>query len=138
MKFHKTKEELCEHFTPTIGCIKDVCSCNKDPKKPPFKHEVESLSTEEVLANRSNAYEFIDFEKKETLEEAFDRIFDSIDYILFDYTSFEQGAKWQKERSYSEEEVLRLLIKRELFLELYDLANEYEDANEWFKQFKKK
>jgi hypothetical protein len=36
--------------------------------------------------------------KKETLEEAFDRIFDSLDYILFDFCSFEQGAKWQQEQ----------------------------------------
>ena len=39
------------------------------PKKEPFKHKVESLSKEEVLSNRSNAYEFIDFDKQETLEE---------------------------------------------------------------------
>lgn len=38
-------------------------------KKAHFKHKVESLNTEEVLANRSNAYEFIDFGKQETLEE---------------------------------------------------------------------
>jgi hypothetical protein len=36
--------------------------------------------------------------KQETIEEAFDRIFDSIDYILFDFASFEQGAKWQQEQ----------------------------------------
>jgi hypothetical protein len=38
---------------------------------------------------------------------------------------------------YTEEEVIRILVKRELFLELYDMANEYEDANQWFKKFKK-
>jgi len=35
---------------------------------------------------------------KETLEEGFDRIFDSIDYTEFDFTSFEQGAKWQQKQ----------------------------------------
>lgn len=34
-----------------------------------MKHKVEVLSKEEVLANRSNAYEFIDFNKEEALEE---------------------------------------------------------------------
>jgi hypothetical protein len=34
----------------------------------PFKHKVEVIPTEEVLANRSNAYEFIDFDKQETKE----------------------------------------------------------------------
>ncbi|CAB4125694.1 hypothetical protein UFOVP54_203 [uncultured Caudovirales phage] len=32
----------------------------------PFKHKVETIPAEEILANRSNAYEFIDFDKKET------------------------------------------------------------------------
>ena len=63
-----------------------------------MKHKVEVIPKKEILANRCNAYEFMDFDKKETIEEAFNRIFDSIDYILFDYTSFEQGAKWQKEQ----------------------------------------
>jgi hypothetical protein len=32
----------------------------------PFKHKVETIPAEEILANRSNAYEFIDFDKQET------------------------------------------------------------------------
>jgi uncharacterized protein YuzE len=43
----------------------------------------------------------------------------------------------KQQQGYNEEEVIRLLVKRELFLELYDMANEYEDANQWFKKFKK-
>jgi len=37
----------------------------------PFKHKVEVIPAEEILANRSNAYEFIDFNKQETVEEYF-------------------------------------------------------------------
>ncbi len=98
------KEEPCEHFTPTIGCIKDVCSCNKDPKQAPFKHKVESLSTEEVLANRSNAYEFIDFDKQETLEEAAKECLmnNSLptegDFAEGYITGSLFGAKWQQEQ----------------------------------------
>lgn len=33
-----------------------------------MKHEFKIIPKEEVLANRSNAYEFIDFDKQETLE----------------------------------------------------------------------
>jgi hypothetical protein len=33
----------------------------------PFKHKVEVIPTEEILANRSNAYEFIDFDKQERM-----------------------------------------------------------------------
>ena len=35
------------------------------PKEEPFKHKVETIPAEEILANRSNAYEFIDFDKQE-------------------------------------------------------------------------
>ena len=73
--------------------------------------------------------------EKETLEEAFDRIFDSIDYTEFDFTSFEQGAKWQQERMYSEEEVINFLQ------EMNNWPTTFEgkiDIKEWFEQFKKK
>jgi hypothetical protein len=95
------KEEPCEHFTPTIGCIKDVCSCNKDPKQAPFKHKVESLSTEEVLANRSNAYEFIDFDKQDTPEE---ETLAKIKFVLSTNNDtqairlLEQYKEWQQEQ----------------------------------------
>lgn len=70
--------------------------------------------------------------KKETLKEAFDRIFDSIDYTEFDYTSFEQGAKWQQERSCSDEEVINILV--EFSAEIKKVWN----ITEWFNKFRKK
>jgi hypothetical protein len=45
---------------------------------------------------------------------------------------FIDGAKWQKERSYSEEEVIQLLIK------FNQEIQEVEDVRGWFEQFKKK
>ena len=33
----------------------------------PFRHKVETIPTEEILANRSNAYEFINFENSERM-----------------------------------------------------------------------
>jgi len=79
--------------------------------------------------------------KQETHEEAFDRIFDSIDYIEFDYTSFEQGAKWMQERSYSEEELksafkIGFNIGYGSPVQELDLKNEH--CEKWFNQFKKK
>jgi hypothetical protein len=133
------KEEPCEHFTPTIGCIKDVCSCNKDPKKAPFKHECRVLSTEEVLANRSNAYEFIDFDKQETLEEAMNNngYHDkSIDDIWREGVNF--GVKWQQEQEknkYSEEEVHKIIGSYQAHLTAFNTNFTY---NNWFEQFKKK
>ena len=68
--------------------------------------------------------------KQETLEEAAERAVKS--GLFKDKTLFIAGAKWQQERSYSEEEVINLL---------QDFANDYDnviDIKEWFEQFKKK
>jgi hypothetical protein len=67
--------------------------------------------------------------KQETLEEAAKRQ----DHTLsVEYCAFIEGAKWQAERMYSEEEVLELLLSR---------PGPYltdEEIKEWFEQFKKK
>ncbi len=48
--------------------------------------------------------------------------------------AFKQGAKWEQERSYSEEEVVKILYQFH-----YDLVNSnFDTKEEWFKQFKKK
>jgi hypothetical protein len=51
-------------------------------------------------------------------------------------SAFKAGAKWQQERSYSEEEVLELLHKRMI----YTLGEEYkkETTLKWFEKIKKK
>ena len=130
------KKEPCEHFTPTIGCIKDVCSCNKDPKQAPFKHKVESLSTEEVLANRSNAYEFIDFDKQKTLEEAAEKIYnefplrsESLNNLAKD--KFIEGAKWQQEQ------ILDFLYSEITERRDYSASKMCEKVVEFIEQFKK-
>jgi hypothetical protein len=49
--------------------------------------------------------------------------------------SFTKGAEWQQEQDkgkYSEEEVIKLLIK------FNQEINEVENVSEWFEQFKKK
>jgi glutaredoxin len=71
----------------------------------PFKHKVE-----EILANRSNAYEFIDFDKQETLEEAaeiYSERHQDVSGTLGRYlvgAVFKDGAKWQKEQFTIEEQ----------------------------------
>ncbi len=78
-------------------------------------------------------------ENKETLEEIFKEA--ALKYAeqenssyANDYYGFINGAiegvKWQKERSYSEEELLQLLVRA--------VTEEYDNLNEWFEQFKKK
>ena len=47
-------------------------------------------------------------------------------------------AKWQQKNSYSEEEVIELLYKRDLYMLNRDESLELELTEEWFEQFKKK
>ena len=49
-----------------------------------------------------------------------------------DKEAFIDGAKWQAERMYSDEEAIRLLIK------FNQEIREVEDVRNWFEQFKKK
>jgi len=65
--------------------------------------------------------------KQETLEEAAERLIK-----LNRQDAFYEGAKWQAERMYNEEEVIQLLIK------FNQEIQEVEDVKDWFKQFKKK
>jgi hypothetical protein len=81
--------------------------------------------------------------KQETLEEAAKRTYqkglqDDIDLSFYDGVRL--GAKWQEERMYNEEEVIKLLIYcKTVFggsgLEDYTPDDE---VKEWFEQFKTK
>jgi len=52
---------------------------------------------------------------------------------------FIEGAKWQQEKMYSEEEVLVLLHKRDKHsMDNPDTFNGWLTPKEWFEQFKKK
>ena len=52
--------------------------------------------------------------------------------------AFQQAKEMEKEQQgYSEEEVIGFLVDRERDLQLYDMANNYEDTFKWFEQFKK-
>jgi len=75
--------------------------------------------------------------KQETLEEASEyfahnnfNMHDTNNYKALK-VAFEQGAKYQQERSYSEEEVIKLLEKRDK-----DVGN-WLPPIKWFEQFKK-
>lgn len=71
----------CTCLRPQANCFSGMCSyCNRPIVENitsesfrywirKFKHIGKELSKEEIIANRSSAYEFIDFDKQETLEE---------------------------------------------------------------------
>jgi hypothetical protein len=69
---------------------------------------------------------------KETVEEAAEQ---------FEYTDgvygFKQGAKWQQERSYSEEEVIKLVSDWNYY-QSYDDTKTRVKFKDWFEQFKNK
>jgi hypothetical protein len=72
---------------------------------------------------------------KETLEESFDRIYNSVDFTEFDFASFKLGAKWQQERMYSEEEVETIAKDAYVMGRRNVLISAFKY---WFEQFKKK
>ncbi len=80
--------------------------------------------------------------EKETLEEAAKRLYqeglqDDLGLSFHDGVKF--GAKWQQERMYSEEEVLKLLISCKERFGGSDLDDYVADSKviKWFEQFKK-
>ena len=74
---------------------------------------------------------------KDSLEEAAERYWAKQPY---NEDAFIEGAKWQQEISYSEEEVLDIAQQLRLKLKLGVLKwqDDFEfDLDEWFEQFKK-
>jgi hypothetical protein len=74
--------------------------------------------------------------KQETLEEASEKYAKQFDYAedSSPQLDFIEGAKWQQERMYSEEEVLEII--RQYALEEHLITSSKPDK--WFEQFKKK
>jgi hypothetical protein len=131
--------------------------------KEPFKHEATVIPVEEIMTDRCNAYEFIDFDKQGSMSEAIKQVItDKLkqetleefslskvnkifgkgidDHMIAVYcTLIHIGAKWQQERSYSEEEVKQFARSyyREIKLDISNL--QWNDlADKCFEQFKKK
>jgi hypothetical protein len=113
------------------------------PKEELFKHRVEVLPKEEILENRSNAYEFIDFDKKETLEEAAERnnpvIIRSTPFgSKYEWVpkkerkQFVNGAKWQQEQ------ILDFLYSEITERRDYSASKMCEKVIEFIEQFKNK
>ena len=107
----------------------------------PFRHKVEIIPAEEILANRSNAYEFIDFDKQETLNEValefakdFHEMYETSNLGSMHF-GFIEGAKWQAERSCNEEEVRDIAKQAFILGKDFGLIGTF---NEWFETVKKK
>lgn len=80
--------------------------------------------------------------KQETLEEAAKKIYGPDESKDVEYYAFINGAEWQQERMYSEEEVLEILLKHQSdyrsTVRNTSPLNWSFDIKKWFEQFKKK
>jgi hypothetical protein len=79
--------------------------------------------------------------KQETLEEVAERLYGLADKYSKNRIGFIEGAKWQEERMYSEEELEK--ISKELFFTMANcdkrIIHKESDFNKWLvEQFKKK
>ena len=78
----------------------------------------------------------IQTKEQETIEEAAERLYPE-EWYWIEKKVFQEAAKWQQEKMYSEVEVLTLLQKL-----AHDVSinqwNSFEKVNTWFEQFKKK
>ena len=109
-----------------------------------FSHyEVQSLdlsspigtNEKEIMTNLPNGDDFF---KQETLEEAAEKRYGSDQFLWAKQRDgFIEGAKWQQERSYSEEEVIELVENFKKHL-MKVPVNKMLNFKEWFEQFKKK
>jgi len=76
--------------------------------------------------------------RQETLEEAAENYSQKYSQKVGRKYGYMDGAEWQAERMYSEEEVIELLNKREDCINQTSSILDYTSAKEWFEQFKKK
>ena len=92
---------------------------------------------EEVARDLEQMREWSNSNKQQTLEELA-KDFYSDENQLMERIAFKRGYTECKENSYSEEEVLDLLYKRDLYLLNRDEEVELELPDNWFEQNKKK
>jgi hypothetical protein len=107
--------------------------------KPKQEIKLEDIFNDE---KKQGVKDLIDAHKQETLEEAAEHNYPGGDVwteeqAVIRRLAFKNGAKWQQERMYSEEEVYNLLLKLPNFINMSD-TQKREEKREWFEQFKKK
>jgi len=80
---------------------------------------------------------YVEESKQETLEETAEKIFSDCGKPLkkIAQKGFIEGVKWQQERSYSEEEVVQIILDLRFKIE-FDSTRE--DIKKWFEKIKKK
>jgi hypothetical protein len=121
--------------TDFINCHSMQCPMRKEELKPIHQQIIDLVGGEE------RCKELLGIKpKKETLEEFISLSVtpEGLDQFSYD-KGLEDGAKWQAERMYSEEEVLKLFSDYRIYFDLYRNIQVLPTMfSEWFEQFKKK
>jgi hypothetical protein len=130
----RTKDKVV--YEPPLKDYKIIIP-QEEPKQEELKFKNRQIGAAGFVANKIMENMISKF-KQETLEEALSEHIKDIKYpTLIQCAEF--GAKWQQERSYSEEEVFQFFEKyREDFpihRNIQVLPSQFE---QWFEQFKKK
>ena len=126
-----TKQENC--CTP-IGQIKryvDCIGCDKKPKQETLEEvaDIERIAMDKLKNEWEHLYTF--GYPQRPFPTNYENDLNTIKIGLY------EGAKWQEERMYSEEEVIRILDKREDYLGTEPSIFDYLTNKKWFEQFKK-
>lgn len=121
----KLKQENC--CTP-LGQIKRYEDCYGCDRKPKQETHICKYCNAETTQSDDECYA-----KPKTLEEVAERLYPTI-HEQYQYDAFIQGAKWMKERMYSEEEVINAFNEGQAL----NVRGKLIQGKEWFEQFKKK
>jgi hypothetical protein len=107
------------------------------PKEEP-KSNIERLPFPELVKEFAEYYKDIPLVEEPKQETELEEAAENYSNNKLSKLGFISGAKWQAGKSYSDEEVIKLLNKREDCINQTSSIFEYTTAKEWFEQFKKK
>jgi len=144
----ETKQELDCPYDFTSRCTMGRCDCKPKQEKPCTQNVVDEamrIVSKDVRQPKCVRDGLV---KQETLEEVAEKYANELPEP-YNYginsdkkKGFIEGAKWQAERMYSEEEVLEILEHHtsylQTFISQYIDRNDMKENDEWFEQFKKK
>jgi hypothetical protein len=120
--------EWVETFIDTMGCTLENCDANPCIN---YKIIIPKEEPKETLEEAAKSYAKIPLHRDIDSEE---RYFNS---DVREYDAFIEGAKWEKERSYSEEEVKEMIM--DAINSCTDgVSSHCQDFEEWYEENKKK
>ena len=133
MKKEEPKDVVLGYKTSIVAQMLDLKEVKEEPKQ-------ECECTDECLGYLTKECKRIEELKQEALEEYEAAIIKFPEYDQFlERIGFEEGAKWQQERSYSEKEAGELVYNIiGKYAKQYGIMVDGAKLNDLFEQFKKK